>query len=76
MTTALELEVGTGDIERWYAERKAGRLINYGVSIGHIPVRMAVMRDPGNFLPTGDGAHKAASPAEIQSRSRNVSRMG
>jgi N-acyl-D-aspartate/D-glutamate deacylase len=66
VTTALELEVGTADIERWYAERKSGRLINYGVSIGHIPVRMAVMGDPGNFLPTGAGAHKAASSAEIK----------
>jgi N-acyl-D-aspartate/D-glutamate deacylase len=66
VTTALELEVGTADIDAWYAERRSGRLINYGVSIGHIPVRMAVMRDPGNFLPTGDGAHRAASPAEIK----------
>ena len=66
VTTALELEVGTADIDRWYAERKSGRLINYGVSIGHIPVRMAVMRDPGSFLPTGDGAHKAASSARDQ----------
>jgi N-acyl-D-aspartate/D-glutamate deacylase len=66
VTTALELEVGTADIERWYGERKSGRLINYGVSIGHIPVRMAVMRDPGSFLPTGPGAHKVATSAEIK----------
>lgn len=72
VTTALELEVGAADIERWYADRKAGRLINYGVSIGHIPVRMAVMRDPGTFLPTGAGAHKAASPAEITEIVRRI----
>ena len=72
VTTALELEVGTADIERWYAERKSGRLINYGVSIGHIPVRMAVMRDPGNFLPTGAGAHKAASSAQINEMVRRI----
>ena len=72
VTTALELEVGTGDIERWYAERKAGRLINYGVSIGHIPVRMAVMRDPGTFLATGAGAHKAASADEIKEIARRI----
>lgn len=72
VTTALELEVGTADIERWYGERKAGRLVNYGVSIGHIPVRMAVLRDPGHFLPTGDGAHKAASPAEIQAIAQRI----
>lgn len=72
VTTALELEVGTADIERWYAERKSGRLINHGVSIGHIPVRMAVMRDPGNFLPTGAGAYKAASSAEIKEMVRRI----
>jgi N-acyl-D-aspartate/D-glutamate deacylase len=72
VTTALELEVGTADIERWYAERRTGRLINYGVSIGHIPVRMAVMRDPGHFLPTGDGAHKTASSVEIQEIARRI----
>jgi imidazolonepropionase-like amidohydrolase len=66
VTTALELEVGTADIAKWYAERAAGELINYGASIGHIQVRMAVLHDPGSFLPTGDGAHKAASPDEIK----------
>lgn len=65
VTTAFELEVGTSDVDRWYAERQAGRLINYGVSIGHIPVRMAVLRDPGTFLPTGDGAHRAATAGEL-----------
>ena len=72
VTTALELEVGAGDIERWYAERKPGRLINYGVSIGHIPVRMAVMHDPGTFLATGAGAHKAASADEIKEIVRRI----
>ena len=52
VTTALELEVGTSDVDRWYDERKAGRLINYGVSIGHIQVRMAVMQDPGSSWPS------------------------
>src|SRR5262249_51857067 len=60
-----ELEVGAADIDAWYGERNAGRLINYGVSIGHIPVRMAVLHDPGTFLPSGDGAHRAATDAEI-----------
>lgn len=72
VTTSLELEVGTADIDRWYAERKPGRLINYGVSIGHIPVRMAVMRDPGAFLPSGDGAHRAATAAELTGILRRI----
>jgi N-acyl-D-aspartate/D-glutamate deacylase len=65
VTTSLELEVGTADVDGWYAERKDGRLINYGVSIGHLPVRMAVMHDPGTFLPIGDGAHREAAPDQI-----------
>ena len=72
VTTALELEVGTAEVERWYEKRSSGTLINHGVSIGHIPVRMAVMRDPGNFLPTGDGAHKSASPAQIREIARRI----
>jgi N-acyl-D-aspartate/D-glutamate deacylase len=74
VTTALELEVGAGDIDRWYAEREGKALINYGVSIGHIPTRMAVMRDPGNFLPSGDAAHRAATAAELAQITERVER--
>jgi len=65
VTTALELEVGTGDVDRWYAEREGKTLINYGVSAGHLAARMAVMHDPVTFLPTGEAAHRAATDAEI-----------
>jgi N-acyl-D-aspartate/D-glutamate deacylase len=72
VTTSFELEVGTADIDRWYRERDKGRLVNYGVSIGHIQVRMAVFHDPATFLPTGDGAHKVASTAEIAEMARRI----
>ncbi len=72
VTTSFELEVGTGDVDRWYQEREKGRLINYGVSIGHIPVRIAVMHDPSTFLPSGDAAHKAASVAEIAEMAQRI----
>jgi N-acyl-D-aspartate/D-glutamate deacylase len=72
VTTALELEVGTGNAVKWYAEREGKALINYGASIGHIPVRMAVMRDPGDFLPSGDAAHKAASDSEVGEIKRRI----
>jgi hypothetical protein len=54
VTTALELELGTSDVAAWYRERSAGERIYYGVSIGHIKVRMAVMHDCGstNSLPS------------------------
>ena len=65
VTTALELELGTSDVAAWYRERSGGERINYGVSIGHIKVRMAVMHDSGTWMPVSDGAYRAASPAQI-----------
>ena len=65
VTTSLELELGTADVAAWYGERSTGERINYGVSIGHIKVRMAVMHDSGAVMPVGDGAYKAATPAQI-----------
>src|SRR6202789_3007164 len=61
VTTSLELEVGTDDVDAWYAARAGKSLINFGVSVGHVPVRMRVMHDPSDFLPSGDAAHKKAS---------------
>jgi dihydroorotase len=65
VTTSLELEVGTDDAEKWYAAREGKALVNYGVSIGHIKVRMKVMGDPGDWLPSGDAAHREATPQEL-----------
>src|SRR6266699_3113479 len=65
VTTALELEVGVADVDGWYSERESKALINFGASAGHIPARMAVMHDPGGLLPSGDAAHRVASPAEM-----------
>lgn len=65
VTTSLELEIGTSDVDKWYAERKGKALINYGVSAGHVPVRSAVFHDPGVFLPTGPAIGEAASPEQL-----------
>lgn len=65
VTTALELEVGTGDVDIWYAEREGKTLINYGVSAGHLAARMAAMGDVAEFLPTGNAAKRAATDTEI-----------
>ena len=72
VTTSLELEVGTEDVDRWYAEREGKALINFGVSIGHIPVRIRVMRDPGSFLPSGDAAHREATAEELAQVEKDV----
>jgi N-acyl-D-aspartate/D-glutamate deacylase len=72
VTTALELELGTSDVDAWYRERSAGERINYGVSIGHIKVRMLVMHDSGTFMPVSDGAYRAASPAQIAEIAKRI----
>ena len=74
VTTALELEVGVADVDRWYAEREGKARINFGASAGHIAVRMAVMRDPGELLPRGDAAHRAATTAELEEISAMLER--
>ncbi len=65
VTSALELEIGVAAIDDWYAAREGKSLVNHGASIGHAPVRMALMNDPGAFLPAGPAAHRAATDAEI-----------
>jgi len=66
VTATFELEIGVADVDKWYDERKGGMPIHYGAAIGHAPVRMAVMDDPGEFLPAGDAARKPASDEQIR----------
>lgn len=72
VTSALELEVGTDDIDAWYGERAGGQIVNYGVSVGHIPVRMTVMGDSGSFVPSGPGGSEAASEQQITEMERLI----
>ena len=72
VTTALELEVGTADVEGWYAEREGGQLVNHGVSIGHIRVRMDVLGDPGDFLPAGIGGSATATEQQLDEIERDI----
>ena len=65
VTTALELEMGTADVDQWYKEREGKAIIHHGVSVGHIPLRMRLMNDPGGFAPVADAAYRAASDSEI-----------
>jgi N-acyl-D-aspartate/D-glutamate deacylase len=67
VTSAFELEVGTADVGAWYAARDGGQIIHYGVSVGHIPVRMRVLGDPGTgLLPTGIGGSGSATEEQLQ----------
>jgi len=72
VTTALELEVGVGDLDDWYAQRAGKSLINYGASAGHLAARMRVFGSVDKFLPDGDAAHNPADESQIQQIRRHV----
>src|SRR5579864_6543420 len=64
VTSALELEIGVGDVSGWYAAREGKALINFGASAGHPAARMQVMHETAALLPSGDAAHRAATDEE------------
>jgi N-acyl-D-aspartate/D-glutamate deacylase len=66
VTTALELEVGASSVAQWYAERESKALVNFGTTVGHVPVKMAVMKDSGTFLPRDNAVTKRATPEEVR----------
>ena len=71
VTTALELEVGVSPVSEWYTARESKSIINFGASSGHIPARMAIMKDTGDFLPRDAAMNRLATPEEqkaIESR--------
>jgi N-acyl-D-aspartate/D-glutamate deacylase len=72
VTTALELEIGVGDINGWYAERQGKALVNYGASAGHPAARMAVMHETAALVPSQDAAHRAATDEEITDMKRRL----
>ncbi len=64
-TTALELEGGTVDVDRWYDERAGTSIINHGVSVGHDEVRRVVMGDTGRRTAVGAAKSRASTKAEL-----------
>jgi len=66
VTTALELEIGVSPVSEWYATRETKALINFGASAGHIPARMAVMKDTGDYLPRDTAMNRRATAEEQQ----------
>jgi dihydroorotase len=65
VTTSLELEGGTADVNGWYAAREGKSLINFGVSIGHIPVRVRVMSQGADIVAMDEANHREATPEEL-----------
>lgn len=66
VTTALELEVGASPVAQWYAEREGKSVINFGATVGHVPVKMKVLGDTGDFLPRDNAVTRRATTEQIQ----------
>jgi len=66
VTTALEMEVGVSPVAPWYAQREGKSLINFGATVGHIPAKMAVMKDTGAFLPRDNAMNRISTPDEVR----------
>jgi len=67
VTTALELEIGVWPVAQFYQAREGKAMVNFGASSGHVPARMAVMHDTGDFLPRDEAAHRLATQEETLS---------
>lgn len=66
VTTVLELEVGASPVAQWYAEREGKSLVNFGATVGHVPVKMKVLGDTGDFLPRDNAVTRRATPEQVQ----------
>ena len=74
VTTALELEIGVSPVGDWYRTREGKALVNFGASSGHVPARMAMMHDTGDFLPRDEASHRIATDEETLSIIQTVRR--
>ena len=79
VTTALDMEAGVFPVASWYASHEGRTLINFGATVGHAPVRIALMygKEYGHLLTNKDAmqdtalfksaaVHRKATPEEIQ----------
>ena len=67
ITTMLDTERGTVDVDGWYAARQAKTLVNYGISAGHSPARVQVVGgEYHGFHFSGPARTNQASPEQIE----------
>ena len=67
VTTAVEMEEGVPEIDKFYSDREGKALVNFGATIGHEFLRAAVaMGDAPPNTGTGESSHRALSPREVE----------
>ena len=59
VTTALELEIGVYPVKPWYESQAGTSLINYGATVGHMPIRMKIFDNV-------DIGHPATAPSDLR----------
>jgi len=64
VTTALELEGGTGDVPGFYASRAGHAVINFGATVSHGDARAAILTDMTAQGPAWE--YRNATPEEIE----------
>jgi dihydroorotase len=75
VTTMLDTERGTVDVDRWYADRQGRALVNYGISVGHSPSRVQVVGGQyQGFHFSGPARTEKASPDQIEQMSALIRR--
>jgi N-acyl-D-aspartate/D-glutamate deacylase len=57
-------KIGVSPLDEWFAARAGKALIHYGASAGHVPARMAIMKDTGTFLPRDTAMNRRATEDE------------
>jgi len=66
VTTMLDTERGTVDVDKWYADRDGKTLVNYGISAGHPAARVQVVGGKyEGFHFSGPARTSAATPEQI-----------
>jgi N-acyl-D-aspartate/D-glutamate deacylase len=66
VTTMLDTERGTVDVDKWYADRDGKTLVNYGISAGHPAARVQTVGGKyEGFHFSGPARTSAATPEQI-----------
>ena len=67
VTTMLDTERGTVDVDKWYADRECKTFVNYGISAGHNPARVQMVGGTYEGLHfSGAARTSAATPEQIE----------
>lgn len=75
VTTALELEGGVADVERFLADRAGEALVNYGASVSHGGLRMVAMPQHADALARAESMDSGAAD-DVQEILDVLSRAG